>query len=106
MVLLSAENDKPLNYAIPALTESKLDTLYPPFERRTWRLLEESRLHRQTILVYLNKKDGKWTAYLTAVALFKDVRIVSLSPFVIRLDPDGKTVLDVARALDIRVRKF
>lgn len=48
VILGGGDREKDFTYAIPAITG--IETLYPPFERRTWRWVEERAARHQAIL--------------------------------------------------------
>jgi hypothetical protein len=103
VILFPTDRGKALNYALPALTSGACETLFPHYERRTWRLEEEARTIRPKILVYI---DDAPRLFLFAKDLFPDATLVSESPQVMCIDPGGKSMIDVAKIFDVRVRKF
>ena len=56
LIVFGDDRQKHIDYAIPALLN--LETLFPDFERRTFRFIEESRLKHYNILIMFNPRLG------------------------------------------------
>jgi hypothetical protein len=87
------------NYLLPALTNC--ETLFPFFERRTWRLHEECLPRYDRILVL------ERTLFERAHANgYTHAQVVSESPFVGAFDTNGQSVIRICQELNIRMRTF
>ena len=103
MVLFAVEHDKTMALALPALTDGRCESLFPPFERRTWRMEEEARTPRDKVLLYT---EHALRLGLDARTEFPGAEQVFESPHITCVTTDGETALDVARDLKIAVRRF
>jgi hypothetical protein len=102
LVLVSISAYTCFNDAAPVLSHDAFETLYPNFERRTFRVADE-RTHLHTaVLVYL---PGFFVRGL-AFRKFPHSKIVSHSPelLLVQLDAPGKTGLDIATAVGLTYR--
>ena len=104
MVVFTAEHDKTLVYAVPALTAGRCETIFPGWDRRTWRLEEESRAVRPRTLIYFENRRELWGR---AVEQFPGhVELVSESPRIMAIEAPEMTALDVTRSLGIATRPY
>jgi hypothetical protein len=95
------ERDDLVNYGCPALTGYRFETLYPPYDRRTWRLKEESEARRDRIL-FLG--DGG-TMLALAKEKFNNYSIISEKPPIVLLETNKK-VIETVTDLGIKPRRF
>jgi hypothetical protein len=90
------------NDAAPVLSHQAFETLYPNFERRTFRVADE-RTHLHTaVLVYI----PGFFEMGVALRKFPHAKVVSHSPelLLVPIDPPGKPGLDIATALGLLYR--
>jgi hypothetical protein len=100
------DREKDIDYSIPCLTG--IETLYPDFERRTFRLIEESHAHHQKILIIFDTNFGRPIAGGQLVTLRPDGTEVNSSdstsdpnaqPFILPqinvVDANGKSAYDL-----------
>jgi len=99
LVLIPNWELRPYNYAIPCMTIGQ--SLYPGYERRTWRLHQECYPRYDRILVLgdavpvdqLRKVDAK-------------VRRISENPSLWVLNTQGRSVIKIAKLFGIQIRPF
>lgn len=97
--MLLTGDGKKWDYLLPVLTDC--ETLFPHYERRTWRLLEECAPRYDRILVM----DA--TLYERARAAdYSSPAIVRGTPFIGAFDTDGKSVIHICQELGTDVRAF
>jgi len=99
LVLLAAYYDKKWAYALPVM--SSCDTLYPIWDRRTWRLHEENHpLHERILLL------DQQTYIMALQKHYPHAAIVNRDPPVFAFDTGGKSVVAICRDLNVRLREF
>lgn len=92
-----------INYALPVLSHGRIETLFPGYERRTWRLEAEAKLIRPRILISLEEYPQ---LILEAQKYYKSAQIISVHPTIMCLEPEGQTAIQVCKKLGITVRNF
>ena len=99
MVLLGNYNDKQWAYCLPLWT--RCETLYPIWDRRTWRFHEENRpRHDRILLIDLQ-------FYVMAVARgYGHPVMVSREPAIYAVDTGGRPVVAICKELGVRMREF
>ncbi len=88
------------NEAGPLLARGRFETLYPPFERRTFRIAEEqSRMHTN-VLIYR----PSFFQIAMARGRFPRASIVCKSPelLLIRIDEPGMPALEIAKTIGLK----
>jgi hypothetical protein len=101
LVLFSSHADSAEVYGVPTLTGRRVETLFPPGDRRTWHLRAESTRVRDRLLLFADREP--WVAE-RAWGAFRSVEQVSASPLVLRIDTDGSPAVEVAERLGLRAR--
>jgi hypothetical protein len=91
-----------LNDAGPVVTQGAIETLYPGFERRSFRVTEERVTKHTTVIVYI----PEFMQMMWASRAFPGSRVVSRSPalLLIPIASPGKTGLEVAEAIGLMYR--
>ena len=97
--VLLVGNQKRWTYLLPALTECQ--TLFPHYERRTWRLQEESFPRYKRILVMDRPLFDR-----ASRMRFSHPTVVSQSPFIGAFDTNGESVIRICQELATDVRAF
>ena len=98
-VVLLVDNEKRWTYLLPVLSDCQ--TLYPFYERRTWRLVEES-LPRHERLLVLNR--NLFDKALRAG--YPHATIVRQTPFIGIFDTNGKSLIRICQELNVPIRPF
>jgi hypothetical protein len=96
--VLLVGNQKRWAYLLPVLTNCQ--TLYPSYERRTWRLYEESFPKHNRILVMDRPLFDR------AASRFPHATVVSQNPFIAAFDTNGASVVRICQELSTNVRPF
>ncbi|MGK7898328.1 MAG: hypothetical protein AB4372_33120 [Xenococcus sp. (in: cyanobacteria)] len=100
--LIVYSNSRIRAYGCGALLYGEIDTLFPEYERRTWRLIEESTNTRSSILFagtkedFCEKYEEKFNSCIT----------VSEEPFIVHVNFDNQPTINIIREVDLKVRKF
>ena len=102
LVLLAPSAYTCLNDAGPVLAGGKIETLYPWFERRSFRVGEERVRKHTAVIVYL---PGFWQT-MTAGRVFPGSRLVSRSPtlLLIPIAAPGKSGMEVVEGIGLTYR--
>ena len=99
MVLLGNYDDKEWAYCLPLWT--RCETLYPNWDRRTWRFHEENHWRHERILLI----DPNF--YAAAVGKgYGHAVMVSRQPAIYAVDTGGRSVVEICRELGVRMREF
>jgi hypothetical protein len=98
-VILLVGNQKRWTYLLPVLTNCQ--TLYPLYERRTWRLVEESvPRHERVLVLDQNLYDkARRAGYGHAVT-------VRQNPFIGVFDTNGQSLIRICQELNVPIRGF
>jgi len=96
-VLIVGPDGRRWDYSLPELTTC--ETLYPSFERRTWRLVEECQPRYDKILVY-----GSF--YGRRTAQFPTHTVVQRDPPLTLYPLNGQSVIAFCDAMGIKARTF
>ena len=86
VIVNSAWHDDEINYAGPAIYDDFPNTFKPSFERRTWRILEETKAVHKSFIIYTG--DYNYDKYI--IEHFKDVEISRLDDYGLFLIKNNK----------------
>jgi hypothetical protein len=98
-VILLVGNQKRWTYLLPVLTNCQ--TLYPFYERRTWRLVEESVPRHERVLVLDQGVFDK-----ARRAGYGHAASVRQSPFIGVFDTNGQSLIRICQELNVPIRGF
>jgi hypothetical protein len=98
-VVLLVGNQKRWTYLLPVLTHCQ--TLYPAYERRTWRLVEESLPRHERVLVLDQGLFDK-----ARRAGYGHAAVVCSAPFIGVFDTNGQSLIRLCQTLNVPLRGF
>jgi hypothetical protein len=101
LLIVSSFDQLILPYSVPVLTDGAVETLFPPYERRSWRVRDESSRHRDRVLV-LTGGMPHIDERLRSSA-FK-AELVSQLPGLWCVQTGGRTAMQLAEQIGIEVR--
>jgi hypothetical protein len=102
LVLPANSRETCFNEAAPVLANHAFETLYPPFERRTFRIAQERTQLHTNVLVYR----PAFYQNLLAMQQFPNSKIISDSPklLLIQIDSPGRSGFDIAQSIGLFYR--
>lgn len=98
IIFLDHDFNQILNYGCPACIENFPNTVYPKYERRTWRLIEDEKEIYETILIFEKRRDlSKEFNFIYKAKGFKNAYIISKNKY---------PTSEIFEKLNIEVRTF
>ncbi len=91
-----------LNYACGAVLRQKIKTIYPQFERRTWRFEEEFGLNRTKALFW----DFPTLSSPDKVSSIRSIRLLSKVPRIHLVDFEPMSILELCLRMKLRLRPY
>ncbi len=98
-VVLLVGNQKRWAYLLPVLTDCQ--TLYPNYERRTWRLVEESFPQHKRILVMDRALFDK-----ASRGGYPHAKVIQQTPFIGVFDTKGQSLVRICQDLSVNIRAY